>query len=43
MEKLYEGKPDLKETYEIGHEADPDYRVSNHLLLFYPIGVSIIG
>ena len=26
MEQLYEGKPDLKETFEIGHEADVNFR-----------------
>lgn len=25
-EMLYDGKPDLKETFECGHEADPDHR-----------------
>lgn len=25
-EMLYNGKPDNKETFEIGHEADPEYR-----------------
>jgi isopenicillin N synthase-like dioxygenase len=25
MEMLHDGKPDLKETFECGHEADPDH------------------
>jgi isopenicillin N synthase-like dioxygenase len=25
-EALYAGKPDVKETFECGHEADPEYR-----------------